>query len=248
MMKSNEASYQAQQFATRAGVTVRTLHHYDRLGLLKPSAYTGTGYRLYRESDLARLQQIVTLKYIGFSLQEIKALLGQNGHDLATALRRQRKIINQKRHHLGMAVQAIEKAELVISSEAPDWEAFKKIIEVINMQNDMDWTRKYYSESATEKLAERATPEVIEQGQDDWAQLIKEVEAAVRHGEDPTSEKSRSLAARWSNLIQQFTGGDPEISEGLKKLYDDQSNWPTHFQKPYSDEVEAFICAAAGKK
>jgi hypothetical protein len=69
VMKSNEVSYQAQQFATRAGVTVRTLHHYDRLGLLKPSAYTGSGYRLYRESDLARLQQIVTLKFIGFSLQ-----------------------------------------------------------------------------------------------------------------------------------------------------------------------------------
>ena len=114
VMKDQEPSYQTQQFATRAGVTVRTLHHYDRLGLLKPSAYTGTGYRLYRESDLARLQQIVTLKYIGFSLQEIKTLLAQNGRDLAAALRRQRKIINQKRHHLGMAVQAIEKAELVI--------------------------------------------------------------------------------------------------------------------------------------
>jgi DNA-binding transcriptional MerR regulator len=247
-MKDKELSYQAQQFATRAGVTVRTLHHYDRLGLLKPSAYTGSGYRLYRESDLARLQQIVTLKFIGFSLQEIKNLLEQKGRDLATALRRQREIINQKRRHLGMAVQAIEKAELVISSEEPDWEAFKKIIEVINMQDDMYWTRKYYSESATEKLAARATPEVIEQGQNDWAQLIKEVEAVVRDGEDPTSEKARSLAARWSNLIQQFTGGDPEISAGLKKLYADQSNWPAHFQKPYSDEVGAFICAAGGKK
>jgi DNA-binding transcriptional MerR regulator len=247
-MRSNEVSYQAQQFATRAGVTVRTLHHYDRLGLLKPSAYTGSGYRLYRESDLARLQQIVTLKFIGFSLQEIKNLLDQNGHDLATALRRQREIINQKRHHLGMAVQAIERAELVISNEEPDWDAFKKIIEVINMQNDMDWTRKYYSESATEKLAARATPEVIEKGQNDWAQLIKEVEAAVQAGEDPSSDKARALASRWSNLIQQFTGGDPEISEGLKNLYADQSNWPAHFQKPYSGEVEAFICAAGGKK
>jgi len=78
--------------------------------------------------------------------------------------------------------------------------------------------------------------------------LIKEVEAAVRDGEDPTSEKARSLADRWSNLSQQFTGGDPEISAGLRKLYADQSNWPAHFQKPYSDEVEAFICAAGGKK
>lgn len=247
-MSSTEPTYQAQQFATRAGVTVRTLHHYDRLGLLKPSTYTAAGYRLYRESDLARLQQIVTLKFIGFSLHEIKTLLGQSGRDLATALRRQREIINQKRQHLGMAVQAIEKAERVITSDETDWEAFKNIIEVINMQNDMEWTRKYYSDSAREKLAARATPEVVEQGQNDWAQLIKEVEAAVQAGEDPASEKAQSLAARWSNLIQQFTGGDAEVSEGLKKLYADQSNWPPHFQKPYSDEVEAFICAASGKK
>ncbi len=88
---------------------------------------------------------------------------------------------------------------------------------------------------------------MLEQGQNNWAQLIKEVEAAVRDGEDPASEKAQSLAARWSNLIQQFTGGDPEISAGFKKLYADQSNWP-QFQKPYSDEVEAFICAAGGKK
>ena len=132
-MKTNEATYQAQQFATRAGVTVRTLHHYDRLGLLRPSGYTAAGYRLYRESDLGRLQQIVTLKFIGFSLKEIKVLLKQNGRDLATALRRQRIIINQKMHHLGMAVEAIEKAEQVISHEEPDWEAFKKIIGVLRI-------------------------------------------------------------------------------------------------------------------
>jgi len=61
----NEKHYQAIEFAQLAGVTVRTLHHYDRIGLLKPSAYTNAGYRLYGKGDLVRLQQIVTLKFIG---------------------------------------------------------------------------------------------------------------------------------------------------------------------------------------
>lgn len=245
MKTATERLYQAREFAERAGVTVRTLHHYDRLGLLKPSRYTEAGYRLYVERDLARLQQIVTLKFIGFPLKQIKEILEQDALDLATALRLQRKVIEEQRSHLDKAIQAIENAERVLTfGDEPDWEAFKKIIEVINMQKDMEWTKKYYTDEAQRKLAERATPEVLEQGQRDWAALISEVEAAVKAGEDPASEHAQALAARWSKLIEAFTGGDAEISEGLKKLYSDKANWPSTFQKPYSDEVGAFICNA----
>jgi len=75
--------FKAIEFAKLAGVTVRTLHHYDRIGLLKPSGYTDAGYRLYRQEDLIRLQQIVTLKFIGFSLPQIKNLLNSNSFDLS---------------------------------------------------------------------------------------------------------------------------------------------------------------------
>src|SRR5215510_10240878 len=85
--------YQAFEFAQVAGVTVRTLHHYDRIGLLKPSGYTSAGYRLYQKQDLVRLQQIVTLKFIGFSLNEIKNLLDSNSFDLTIALNQQKEII-----------------------------------------------------------------------------------------------------------------------------------------------------------
>ena len=72
MKGSNESLFQAREFAELTGVTVRTLHHYDRLGLLKPSGRTAAGYRLYGERDFARLQQIITLKFIGFPLNQIK--------------------------------------------------------------------------------------------------------------------------------------------------------------------------------
>ncbi len=240
-----QEQYQAIDFARLAGVTVRTLHHYDRIGLLKPSSYTNAGYRLYRKQDLIRLQQIVTLKFIGFSLNEIKNLLDSNSFDLTIALNQQKEIIAEKRQQLDLAVKAIDKAQsLLATNDEPDWEAFKQIIEVINMQNNMDWTKKYYSEEAKQKIAEQAaaiSPEVIEQGQRDWSTLIREVETAVTEGMDPRSEKAAELAMRWSELIKAFTGGNREIQAGLNKMYADQENWPANFPKPYSDAAGKFI-------
>jgi DNA-binding transcriptional MerR regulator len=237
--------YLAQEFAERAGVTVRTLHHYDRLGLLKPSGYTAAGYRLYGEKDMARLQQIVTLKFIGFSLKRIKELLDRRELDLTATLRLQRSAIEEQRRHLEKIIEAIERAERVMEAgDVSGWEVFGKIIEVITMQNNMDWIKKYYTEEQLEELAARGAGGVRERGEQEWAVLIKEVEAAAAAGEDPSSEKSQALAIRWSNLIEAFTGGNPEIAENLKRLYADQANWPATFQKPYSDEVEAFIMKA----
>lgn len=243
--------YQAREFAELSGVTVRTLHHYDRLGLLKPTRYTEAGYRLYTERDFSRLQQIVMLKFIGLSLREIKQLLDQRELDLRGTLRLQREVVEEKRRHLETVIQAIERAEQAMAeSDEPDWEKFKQIIEVINMQNNMEWMKKYYTEEQLAELAERGTPEVLERGERDWAALIKDVEAAVAEGVDPRSEKAQELAARWSKLIEAFTGGNPAIEQSLKKLYADQANWPSTFRKPYSDDVGAFISQAnaASKK
>jgi DNA-binding transcriptional MerR regulator len=236
--------YKAQEFAERAGVTVRTLHHYDRLGLLAPSGRTESGYRLYGDRDLLRLEQILALKFIGFPLREIRRLLKRDAKDLPGALRRQRTMILEKRRLLDLAAEAIERAEKAAASgELADWEAIQKIIEVIHMQDNMEWAKKYYSGQALESLANRqVSAEVIEQAQRDWAVLIKDVEAAL--GEDPASPKVQALAARWRKLIEGFTGGNREVQAGLNKLYADQANWPSTMKKPYSDEVGALMCQA----
>jgi DNA-binding transcriptional MerR regulator len=240
--------FQARQFASLTGVTVRTLHHYDRLGLLKPSRYTRAGYRLYAESDFARLEQIVALKFIGFSLNDIREILSRDSIDLVTALQRQREAMTEKRRRLDLAISAIQRAEYVASvSREPGWELFAKIIEVINMQSDMKWSHKYYSEEAQKEIELRAATiprEVIEQAQQDWAALIKEVESAVASGEDPASEASQALARRWSELIRGFTGGNSEVQAGLKRMYADRENWPASMPRPFSDEVQNFISEA----
>ena len=115
------------------------------------------------------------------------------------------------------------------------------------MQDDMNWSKKYYSDEAQQEIAKRAETiprDVIESAQRDWASLIKEVEAAVAANADPASERSQTLAARWSELIKGFTGGNQEIQKGLNKMYADRNNWPASMPKPFSDEVQAFIVQA----
>ena len=188
------------------------------------------------------MQQIVTLKFIGLSLKQIKKVLDRDSFDLSTALRLQREILGKKQRQLEMAIRAIEKAERLVASDGePDWESFAKIIEVINMQNDWEWVKKYYTEEQLQELAERGTPEVLEKGQRDWAVLLKEVEAAIGEGVDPASERAQALARRWSELIERFTGGNPAIAESLSNLYRDQANWPAVAQKPYSDDAVGFV-------
>lgn len=244
-MSRTENLYQASEFARMTGVTVRTLHHYDRLGLLKPAGRTAAGYRLYAEHDIARLQQIVTLKFIGLPLKQIKSLLDHNALDLQATLRLQREILGERRRQIESAIEAIERAEQHIASgrELPG-EALRKIIEVIEMQNNWDWVKRYYTEEQLAELAERGTPEVLERGEREWAALIREVNQAVSEGVDPSSERAQALAARWKVLIEEFTGGNPEILMSLKRLYSDQANWPAGAQRPYTDEVGQFILKA----
>ncbi|HTS09231.1 MAG TPA: MerR family transcriptional regulator [Candidatus Eisenbacteria bacterium] len=241
-----DRTYQPHEFAKRAGVTIRALHHYDRLGLLKPGGRTAAGYRLYTDRDLVRLEQIVALKFIGFPLSQIRELLSRKDLDVAAALRQQRQIIAEKRDHLDRAIRAIERAEQLVSSgEQNDWEPFRKIIEVIQMQTRKDWMKKYYTEEQLNDLRKRYTPEVQAKAEHGWADLVRDVEAAIARGDSPDSETGRKLAERKRNLIGLFTGGDPGITANLQKLYEDQANWPANFKKPYSDAVDKFLCEAA---
>jgi DNA-binding transcriptional MerR regulator len=237
-------TYRAQQFAELAGVTVRTLHHYDRLGLLRPSR-TGAGYRVYRESDLERLEQIVALKFVGLPLKRIKTLLDRDNLDLADALPRQRLVLEAKRKWIDRAIHAIQDAERALATgQRPNAALLKKIIEVIEMQNDANWSEKYYSEEALEKLKKREwTPEMQEQTTKRWNELFQEVEGAL--DEDPAGEKAQALAARWGVLIREFTGGDPEVTRGLNNVWKDSSGLPAETRqnmKPYiNPKVHEFI-------
>jgi DNA-binding transcriptional MerR regulator len=238
----SERLYQVQEFAARCGVTVRALHHYDHLGLLKPTMYAESGYRYYSDRDLARLQQIVTLKFIGLSLKQIGEMLDGDAFDGAAMLRSQRAALEERRRQLDMAIRAIDSAERITAGGGePGRELLTQIIEAVTMENNNELFRKYYTEEQMAAFAERAAanPDEARKGQRDWQELIAEVEASL--GEDPAGERGRELATRWAALIKAFTLGNPETEKSLKHFYADSANWPASFKKPYSDEVEEFI-------
>jgi DNA-binding transcriptional MerR regulator len=247
-MNLAENLWQTKEFAKLTKVTVRTLHHYDRLGLLKPQRYTNKGFRLYGAREFARLQQVLTLKFIGFSLKQIKEILNRREFDLAETLKLQRGIIEAQRSRLDMTLEAIARAETVFGQNGDiDWESFNQIIEVINMEQNTEWTKKYYSEEAQKKIEERKnlwSPELQERVSRDWQQLTSDIEAAIADGVAPKDERAQQLAARWRGLVQEFTGGDSEIQSGLNRMYSDEANWQTEWKKPFSNEVQEFIFAA----
>jgi len=245
--------YRVQEFAELAGVTVRALHHYDKLGLLKPLRSGRTGYRMYRDSDFARLEQIVVLKFLGIALRDIGPLLKTpKSPRLRDVLQRQRRVLWEKRRRLDAAIVAIERAERSFNADEPDWKLFTLVVKEIEMQNDNDWTKNYYSEGAKAKIDARRvlwTPELQEKATRDWTQLIADVSAAVAGGEDPKSDAGQLLAARWRELLAGFTGGDPEIQQGLNKMWADKANWPEGKAKSFHipTEVTDFIGRAQSK-
>ena len=94
------------------------------------------------------------------------------------------------------------------------------------MQTRKDWMKKYYTEEQLNDLRKRWTPEVQAKSEHDWAELVRDVEAAIARDESPESETGRRLAERKQKLIDLFTDGDPGITENLRKLYTDKANWP----------------------
>ncbi|MGI9034626.1 MAG: MerR family transcriptional regulator [Pyrinomonadaceae bacterium] len=248
MNYQTENLWQTREFARLAKVTARTLHYYDRINLLKPKHYTSKGFRLYGTREFARLQQILTLKFTGFSLKQIKEILSHGEFDLAETLRLQREIVEARRHRLNLALEAITRAEKVFTENgATDWESFNQIIEVMNMEQKTEWTKKYYSDAAQAKIEERKSlwsPELQERVTRDWNELTRDIEAAIADGAKPADERAQKLAARWRGLVEEFTGGNREIQAGLNKMYTDEKNWQTDWKKPFSDEVQNFIFEA----
>ena len=248
--------YRVQAFAELAGVTVRALHHYDRLALLRPKR-TGSGYRMYGAADLERLEQIVALKFLGLPLKQIKAVLDRDARALPDVLRAQRRALEEKRRRLDQAIGAIADAERSIQPGKPaDAAVLKRIIEVIEMSDHAEDMKKYYSDEAWAELAKRReqmTPgmrDAAEEGTRKWQALFKDVEASL--SEDPAGPKAQALVDRWQALIHEFTGGRKDVAAGLGRAWADRENWGAPMKKvsePFGDRrVWEFIQKASAAR
>jgi DNA-binding transcriptional MerR regulator len=257
--------YTTGQFAQKAAVTARTLRFYDKVGLLSPSEYTEAGHRLYSEEDLGSLQQILALKFLGFSLEEVKVCLQTDARRLQETLATQKAMIREKRNQLDAVLQALEKAETLLHNNQGTWESIiTYVIQVMHMEQNKDWVNKYltpeqqqkmahisqqsYSPEAAQKLAEWGknwTEEDQQRASQQWDAVFTELRRLVAEGKDPTGAEGQALAKHHSELIGQFTRGDADVCAGINQWWKNYSALPAE-EKPlpmytYSEEEEAFL-------
>ena len=190
------------------------------MGLLRPKR-TRAGYRLYSLRDLERLEQIAALKFLGLPLREIKGVLNRDGRPLAEVLRAQRRALEDKRQRLDRAIGAIADAEQSIQTRQPlDPAIVRRIITVIDMQDNQDAMQKYHSDEGWAEIERRRrdmTPDQhapAEEGTRKWLALFTDVEAAL--GEDPA--RAQALLDRWDALVYEFTHGHKEVAQGVARV------------------------------
>jgi DNA-binding transcriptional MerR regulator len=206
-----------REFAELAGVTVKALHHYDRLGLLKP-ARTAAGYRVYAPSDLERLEQIVALRFLGVPLKQMGVLFGRDVGSLESTFRQQREILDDQRRRLDRAIRALVDAEASVrSGTAPDV-VLQSVIRAISMQ-DIDIMRKYFSDETWAKGREHFD----DWPSREWQTLYRDVAAAL--GTNPSGAAAQALADRWIALALGSAAGSG-LRTGLHRAWADREHWP----------------------
>jgi len=242
-----------KEFAALTGTTVRTLHHYDQLGLLRPSGRRPNGYRVYTQDDLLRLEQIIALKFLGLPLREIGRILESPALTLEKSLRVQAAIIIEEVRRLRRAERAIRQVGQHL--DAGKRVNLKKIIQIIqeiqmSEETKKNWAERFYTAEEMKEFKEigkGTTPEQMEAYQRKWAALIGEVKSNL--GTDPAGPLGQRLARRWKELFDEAYGGHPGLKKRIGEAYCSGAV-PAEYQM-ISPEVWEFISkanAARGKE
>ena len=206
-----------------AGVTVKTLHHYDRVGLLQPPR-TASRYRVYTAGDLARLQHILALRALGLPLRRIRELLAPDAPPLQLALRQQRHVLEDQRRLLNRTIRALEVAEGELDS-SPDQtsDTLRRLLEVIGMQNSVEEMRKYYSDDVWDAWRHHYE----DWPSPAWRELYRDINLALDDAPalDPASAEAQALGTRWLALDRGETRVGA-IRAGMRKAWADREHWP----------------------
>jgi DNA-binding transcriptional MerR regulator len=218
------------ELAKRCGVTVRTLQYYDTHGLLRPTQHSEGGRRLYNRLDILRLQQILFLKALDFSLEEIRDQLLPSGtrDELTSVLEKQRKDLIKKAQQLQRTIQLIDQAIAEVSS-GRDLETDHLFAIIGSIQQDNPYTfmvRQLDKDDLTfylEQLGDEQQAAAINR---QLKALTEELLQLHRAGTSPADQAGQDLAARWWALMLQITNGDPDRIQDLFARGADDQIWP----------------------
>lgn len=202
-----------KELSKLTNVTVRTLHHYDKINLLKPSLRRPNGYRLYTEKDLVKLQQILALKFFGFELSQIQTLLQQQ-IDMDEHFHAQSRLLQEKADALLEAKKTIDIALAEYTSQKSfPWKKIIDLIEVYQMTQQLErtWVKEIFNSEELKQFANfekelpnRFTPEEKESFYKNWADLVTEFKANLKT--DPTSETGITLAKKCMDHVNLLYG------------------------------------------
>ncbi len=216
------AQWYVKEFGKLTGVSVRTLHHYDKIGLLKPSGRMPNGYRVYTATDICKLEQIVALKFFGLSLSRIKDLV-RDKNSIYQQLLSQRKVVQEQIQQL----QGIHQALQGVLGDYPaqqtvDWDNVIKLIKGYSMAEKItgSWAEKVFTQDQLQQFADlkkQYSQQEMEDYQERWQKLVATVQENL--DQDPAGAVGKRLVTQWFNLVNEVYGDYPELREGVRRAY-----------------------------
>jgi DNA-binding transcriptional MerR regulator len=236
-------TYSIQQLATLAGVSVRTLHHYDAAGLLCPSRQAANKYRQYNEGDLLKLQQILFFRELEFSLDDIRTILSSPDFDIATALREHRVLIKAKQKRLTALIGTIDKTltRLTTNNTMEDKELYdsftKEEQEKLAGEAKERWGHTDAYRQSQERYA-KLSKEQIDQLKVDADVLMKKI--ATHVSEDPNSTAVQELMEEHYNALRTYYEPTFEIYRGLAQMFIQDPRFTAYYEK-YATGLAQFM-------
>ena len=223
-------------FAKKTGVTIRTLRFYDEKNLLRPSYVSESGRRYYKDEDIPTLQKILTLKFLGLSLEEIERFIRENDWNLHDSLLYQKQQLEQKREQIDQSIQTLEHAILLAEkNETVDAHIFVTLIQNMRMEsNQKDWLKNVYPEEIVEDLY-NFSPEETAVYNAKYMDITKQLKQA--YAKDAADEEVIAIFKELLNLVPaELLTQLMEASKGVDVELDDDL-----FVSPFTKEEDAWI-------
>lgn len=232
-------AFKVKEVADLVGISVRTLHHYDQIGLLKPESVSPAGYRLYGDSDLERLQQILLFKEIGFDLQEIKRILDHPYFDRRQALFTHREILLEKKKRLDEMIGTVEKTLRAMEGESVMDK--KEMFSGFDMGNIEEHQARYAEETREKYGNTDAYRESVRKtsryAKEDWAKITADGERIYREIAalmdcEPGNIGVQLAVGEWRrHICDHYYDCTPEIFRGLADLYVQDTRFTENIDK-----------------
>lgn len=230
------------QLAKKAGTTVRTLQYYDKVGLLTPTAESEGGRRLYTDKDMIQLHQILSLKSLGFSLEDIRERIISldTPDDVANALAEQANAIRRQIESLTVTMGEIEALRNeVLQMQTVDFKKYADIIVNLQMKNENYWLIKYFDDKTLEHCRNNIDKESALEITETYSRLSNEAIRLHNAGISPDSKEGYKFAEEFWRMIVNFTGGDMSLLPSLLEAsaHDNPNANVTQIQKNVYDFI-----------